>query len=141
MKNMLTITAILAVFVVGSGSESHGADQLQYLVPAVARVPGEAGSLWRSDLVLHNPGSVPATATLQYIERDQRREQFDSRSRIPCLVASPFQNRLAGFNIGDENTQRVVRHVSRVQCALNSERQLRFRCQNCARECDHRYRQ
>ncbi len=71
MKNMLTITAILAVFVVGSGSESHGADQLQYLVPAVARVPGEAGSLWRSDLVLHNPGSVPATATLQYIERDQ----------------------------------------------------------------------
>ncbi len=78
----MAIASALAVAVALPVSPGHceDPDSRRYLVPAVARVPGEAGSLWRSDLVLHNPGGSPATVTLLFLERDRANPSPDARS-------------------------------------------------------------
>ena len=41
----------------------------KYYLPAVAHLPGLNGSLWRSDLEVHNPGTTMATFTVDLLER------------------------------------------------------------------------
>jgi len=42
-------------------------DSTSMWIPGLAHLPGANGSLWRSDIVLYNPGSVPTDAQVDYI--------------------------------------------------------------------------
>ncbi|HPS77852.1 MAG TPA: PKD domain-containing protein [Thermoanaerobaculaceae bacterium] len=55
-----------------------------YLIADAAHTAGDLGTNWVSDLVLHNPGSVSATATLFYLEKDA-----DNSSALGWTVAVP----------------------------------------------------
>jgi hypothetical protein len=48
---------------------SAAAEELRILLPAVARVSGEAGTVWRSDAVVLNPGPEAVTFRMSFLER------------------------------------------------------------------------
>jgi len=61
------------VHVVFAGSPVLGGPlaEHRYMIPGAAHVAGAAGTLWRSDVVLHNPGSLDASAAVFFLERDR----------------------------------------------------------------------
>ncbi len=69
----------------GAGSpsvENPGGNS--WVVPASARADGLGGTVWVTDLVLHNPGDGPATANLFFLA-----SRTDNRDAAPHRVAVP----------------------------------------------------
>ena len=74
-------------------------------VPAAAHMPGLAGSLWRTDLVLHNPRMSEAEVDVALFRRDHDNTGVGSRTvrvgagetvTVPDALASLFQTSGAG---------------------------------------------
>ena len=70
------------IFVEPSAAASVGAT---LWLPAAAHTPGVGGSLWRTDLVLHNPGSTAAEAEVALLLRD--RDNTDPETRQVSVEA------------------------------------------------------
>ncbi len=64
-------TLVLLALLLGALAPSALSDDPdpRLLVPAVARLAGAHGTLWRSTLVVHNPGPTPITVELELLER------------------------------------------------------------------------
>ena len=116
------ISAILAVSVAlaaPTGQTAVRAETL-YLVPAVARVPGEEGSLWRSDLVLHNRGDAPVAVLIQYLVRDQANPSPDESSLIVGPGVSLLSEDLLATLFGVEQGAGALLIVADSPLALSS---------------------
>lgn len=61
-----TCTRSGTIVVTGGG----GAEAWTAIVPAASHAPGAAGSLWRTDLAVVNPGPSAATLTLTFVSAD-----------------------------------------------------------------------
>ena len=53
-------------------------------IPAVGRAPGVAGTFWRSDVTIFNPGLTTMTLSLRYLAAGQ-----DNRNAVPHSVSVP----------------------------------------------------
>ena len=80
-----------AFFAYGSVVDEHSGDPVLILpvasssgqplfVPAAAHVAGAAGTNWRTDLEVHNPGTETATFTVELLERDVSNTSPESES-------------------------------------------------------------
>ena len=56
----------------------------EVVVPAGARGPGAGTSVWQMDLILLNPGPLPATVEISWLERDA-----DNSAAVPVQITVP----------------------------------------------------
>ena len=67
----LGITLAILVCVIGAAGASQQAPR--QVVPAAASTPGLGGSLWQTQLTIHNPSEVPAEVVIELIPTSQLR--------------------------------------------------------------------
>jgi len=112
------------VFVEPSAAASPG---FALWLPAAAHTPGLAGSLWRTDLVLHNPGPAAAEADVALLRRDADNLAAERRTvRIEPGASVTVSDVLASlFSAGGAGTLRITPRVGTVMARARTYDQSR----------------